>query len=30
MPKKELEILLRATKINKSFGDFVANKDIDI
>ena len=30
MPKKELEILLRAKKINKSFGDFVANKDIDI
>ena len=30
MAKKELEILLRATKINKSFGDFVANKDIDI
>ena len=30
MAKKELEILLRATKINKSFGNFVANKDIDI
>ena len=30
MAKKELEILLKATKIYKSFGNFVANKDIDI
>jgi len=28
--KKELKILLEATKINKKFGNFVANKDIDI
>jgi simple sugar transport system ATP-binding protein len=28
--KKELDILLEATKINKQFGSFVANKDIDI
>ncbi len=30
MAKKELEILLKATKISKSFGDFVANQNIDI
>jgi len=30
MAKKELEVLLKATKISKSFGDFVANKNIDI
>ena len=30
MAKKELEILLKATKINKSFGDFVANQNINI
>ena len=30
MAKKELEILLKATKISKSFGDFVANRNIDI
>ena len=28
--KKEPKILLKASKINKSFGNFVANKDIDI
>ena len=28
--KKEPEILLKASKINKSFGNFIANKDIDI
>ena len=28
--KKELDILLKATKINKSFGSFKANKNIDI
>ena len=28
--KKELDILLKATKINKSFGNFKANKDINI
>ena len=28
--KKEPEILLKASKINKSFGNFNANKDIDI
>ena len=27
---KGSEILLKATKINKSFGNFTANKDIDI
>ena len=30
MAKKELEILLKATRISKSFGDFVANQNIDI
>ena len=30
MAKKELEILLKATKISKSFGNFVANQNIDI
>ena len=30
MAKKELEVLLKATKISKSFGDFVANQNIDI
>ena len=30
MAKKELEILLKATKVSKSFGDFVANQNIDI
>ena len=30
MAKKELDILLKATKICKSFGNFVANKNIDI
>jgi len=29
MAKKELEILLKATRISKSFGDFVANQNID-
>ena len=28
--KKEPKILLKASKINKSFGNFIANKDIDI
>ena len=28
--EKELNILLEATKINKQFGSFIANKDIDI
>ena len=28
--EKGSELLLKATKINKSFGDFSANKDIDI
>ena len=28
--KKELDILLEAIKINKQFGSFIANKDIDI
>ena len=27
---KELDILLEANKINKNFGNFTANKDIDI
>ena len=30
MAKKELDILLKATKICKSFGNFVANQNIDI
>ena len=30
MAKKELEILLNAKKISKSFGDFVANQNINI
>ena len=30
MPKKELDILLKARKICKSFGNFVANQNIDI
>ena len=30
MEKKELDILLKATKICKSFGNFVANQNIDI
>ena len=28
--EKGSELLLKATKINKSFGNFTANKDIDI
>jgi simple sugar transport system ATP-binding protein len=28
--KKELDILLEAIKINKQFGSFIANQDIDI
>jgi len=28
--KKELDILLEAIKINKRFGSFIANQDIDI
>ena len=30
MAKKESNILLKATKISKTFGDFVANQNIDI
>ena len=30
MAKKELDILLKATKISKTFVDFVANQNIDI
>ena len=30
MAKKELDILLKATKISKTFGNFVANHNIDI
>ena len=28
--EKKLDILLEANKINKNFGNFTANKDIDI
>ena len=30
MAKKESNILLKATKISKTFGDFAANQNIDI